>query len=732
MKSIWLAAPLAAVSLWSAAAAPPERPGPLPSGAALLADGWRLRPAGRQVPLSAFPMSSALSRDGKYLLVLNAGSEPPSISVLDTSTAVETSRVPVPGAWLGLTFTPRGDRVYAGGGAEAAVFEFNFFEGKLTPARTFPIVAPAKRTPQDFIGDVAFDPSGRLLYAADLFHDSIVIINPQTGAVTDRFPTGRRPYRILFHPDGQSLFVSSWADGAVCHHAAETGKPIQKLRLGAHPTDMVWLPGVPAEGEKPDWTARLLVAAAGTNNVYVVGVSEAKSLRQVEAINVSLTAWQPAGMTPSALALSPDAKRLYIACSGANAVAVADVTGQRTVPLGFLPTAWYPTGVTALANGGIVILNARGPRSSNGAAAFVDLPADDELAVYSNTVLENMPYKDALLSDAGTGTANPIPPRPGDPTPIAHVIYILKEGRTYDQVLGDLKPGNGDASLVRFGERVTPNHHRLARDFVLFDNFYAAGSSVATGHQWATAAIASDFVERMGSAIPGYEGQEPAATPSSGYLWTQAAAAGLSVRNYGFFTMNRPLATVKDGVHVATVRDPILGRSTSPNFRGVDPAYPDTERAKVFLDDLAVCEKTGQFPQLIVMRLGNDRAPGTVADNDAALGKIVEGVSKSRFWASTAIFVVEAAPLDGGDHVDPQRAVALVISPYAKRGVVDSTMYNTASMLRSMELILGLRPMTVFDAGARPLAAAFQSTPDTRPYQAIATGLVSQPVPADR
>ncbi len=276
-------------------------------------------------------MSAAVSPDGKYVLVLNGGFEPPSISVLEAASGREIGRTPVADAWLGLTFSPKGDRVYVGGGSEAAVFEFTFSAGSLAAARTFPVMPRERRTARDFIGDVTFDPAGHLLYAADLFRDSIVVINPQSGMVIERFATGRRPYRILFHPDGKSLFVSSWADGAVYHHETANGSLIDKVRLGPHPTDMAWLPGVPASElseQKPAWVARLFVAAANTNNVYVVGVTEAQDLAIVETINVSMTAWQPAGMTPSALALGPDGKRLYIACSDANAVAVADVSAR--------------------------------------------------------------------------------------------------------------------------------------------------------------------------------------------------------------------------------------------------------------------------------------------------------------------------------------------------------------------------------------------------------------------
>ncbi|RPJ83796.1 MAG: hypothetical protein EHM13_06605, partial [Acidobacteria bacterium] len=225
-----------------------------------------------------------------------------------------------------------------------------------------------------------------------------------------------------------------------------------------------------------------------------------------------------------------------------------------------------------------------------------------------------------------------------------------------------------------------------------------------------------------------YEAGEPAAVPPSGYLWTNAAAAGVSLRNYGYFVANRPLDKVTDGVHVEVVRDPVLNRVTNRRYRGFDLDYPDVERAKVFLEDLAEFEKSGQMPSLLIIRLGNDHTSGTAAgkiaplsafaDNDAALGQIVEGISKSRFWPDTAIFVLQDDAQNGPDHVDSHRSPAFVVSPYSRRRAVDSTMYNTTSMLRSMELILGLRPMTTFDAGARPMSNALQSTPDTRPYTA--------------
>ena len=487
------------------------------------------------------------------------------------------------------------------------------------------------------------------------------------------------------------------------------------------------------------------MAAANTNTVEVVGVSETNELRVVEGVNVALTPFQPAGMTPSALALSADGNRLFVACSDANAVAVVDVSEARSRVIGFIPTGWYPTAVQSLADGRLVVLNGNGGRSwpsrarragllQTGTASFID-PFDDEaLEAYTNTVFENSPYRDSKLQDAGTGEGNPVPATPGDPSPIEYVIYIIKENRTYDQVLSDVKEGNADPSLALFGEEVTPNHHKLACEFVLLDNFYVNSEVGADGQNWSTAAIAPDYAQKLWPNSYGgrrrhydYEGQDPASLPPTGYLWTNAAAAGVTLRNYGHQVVNRPAAAA-DGTQVENVRDPVLRPVTNMRYRGFDLNYPDVERAKVFLSDLAEFEKSGAMPRLALMRLGNDHTSGTtpgrvapraaVADNDYALGLIVKGVSKSRFWAKTAIFVLEDDAQDGADHVDAHRSVAFVISPYAWRGAVDSTMYNTTSMLRTIELILGLRPMTHFDAAARPMSAAFQHTPDLRPYAA--------------
>jgi hypothetical protein len=425
---------------------------------------------------------------------------------------------------------------------------------------------------------------------------------------------------------------------------------------------------------------------------------------------------------------------------------VVDVSQDRSRVEGFIPAGWYPTAVRILPNGTVVILNGKGVRSypnpngpnptktaksdgpgyvariQTGTASWIDPFTAEQLAAWTKTAMGNTPYSDARLDDT-----SPLPA-------IEHVIYIVKENRTYDQVLGDMKEGNGDPSLVLFGENVTPNHHKLAREFALLDNFYVNADVSAEGHHWSTAAIANDYVVKLWPSqyagrrkLYDFEGQEPTATPPAGYLWTNAAAAGVTLRNFGYFVDNKPNAPL-GAEQVQRVLDPVLARYTSRFFRSFDTDYPDVERAKTFLNELAEYEKSGTMPRLIIMRLGNDHTSGTkpgaiaplsaVADNDAALGMIVEAVSRSRFWGSTALFVLEDDAQNGPDHIDSHRSPAFVISPFVKRHIVDSTLYNTTSMLRTMEFLLGLRPMTHFDAGARPMTSVFQNAANAAPYTA--------------
>jgi phospholipase C len=301
-----------------------------------------------------------------------------------------------------------------------------------------------------------------------------------------------------------------------------------------------------------------------------------------------------------------------------------------------------------------------------------------------------------------------------------------------------MREGNGEATLCLFPERITPNHHKLAREFVLLDNFYVDGEVSADGHEWTMAAYASDYVEKFWPLNYGHnksgkfsypsEGHFPIATPAGGYLWDRAAEAGITFRSYGEFVQNG-----KTPADPATTRLKALQNHFDAGFRSFDMDYPDVKRAERFISELRRFEAEGDMPRLQVVRLPQDHTSGTtpgkwtptacMADNDLALGMVVEAVSKSKFWSSTAIFVVEDDAQNGPDHVDAHRTIALAISPYTRRGTVDSTMYSTSSMLRTMELILGMRPMSQFDAAATPMYQAFQSKPNLRPFTAAPAGV---------
>jgi DNA-binding beta-propeller fold protein YncE len=392
-----------------------------------------------------------------------------------------------------------------------------------------------------------------------------------------------------------------------------------------------------------------------------------------------MTQRQPLGMTPSALGVDGATSRLYVACSDANTVAVADVSGVQAQVLGLLPVGAYSTAVRPLAGGRLAVVNGKGAGSlTNGTASFVEPFAPEELESYTRTVFENSPYRDSVLDEVGKGALSPI----------QNVVYIITGGLGYD-------------------EAATPNRRKLAREFVLLDNFYANGGSFEEGIYWATAGIAPDYVQKLWPEIAarrrdytGFDGSEPAAVPPAGYLWTNAVQAGISVRNYGCF-----------------VKDPALKPHTVPDDSTPGTSTPMTKRAALFLRDLQGYEAAGRdMPRLQTVCLD----AGSAGDLDLALGMIVEGVSKSRAWPKTAVFVVDAGGLGGKDHVDGRRSPAFVVSPYVRRRSVDSTMYNTLSVLRTMELILGLRPMTHFDAAALPLSASFQTTPDVTPYRSAA------------
>jgi DNA-binding beta-propeller fold protein YncE len=730
------------------------QPGPQADGTTLLPTGWSISPTGKQIPLSTLPMSVALSPDDRYLLALNGGFLPPSISLIDLASETETAQVPVKDAWHGITFNKSGDKVYVGGGSEASVFEFGFQKGKLTPLRVFPVALAQQKKASDFAGDVLLDAEGRFLYVANVFRDSITVMNSQTGIVVREFPTGRRPYRLRLGPGGKTLLVSHWADASVGLYDLADGRLLEKAAVGLHPTDMLLQPWQRegSEDGRPALTARLFVACANTNSVFVFGLTDSARFHPLERIPVGPTPNAPGGSLPTALALRRDGAWLYAVVSGNNAIVVADVSEERAELLGAIPTGWFPTAAAAGADGRLFYLNGKGdgskpaPRGPDptrrgeeqqyvaslqaGSLGIVALLNDETIAQLTDRVIANTLYDDSVMSSAEVPAGSPIPGRPGDPSPIRYVIYVVKENRTFDQVLGDFPGAEGDPALVVFGEDTAPNHRKLAREFALLDNFYTSGDVSADGQNWSFAALANDFIEKLWPSYYGrrravydFEGGEPAAVPPAGYLWTNARAAGLTVRNYGVWSAGAQAGGP------AVVKDPGLATDSNRDYPAFDLDVPDQTRVEEFLREWSEFEASGEPPRLMLVRLPNDhtagRAPGRptakamMAEHDYALGRLVEAVTKSKFWPQTAIFVVEDDAQDGADHIDSHRAPAFVISPYARRGFVDGTLYSTPSALRTIELILGLRPMTQFDAAAPPMAAAFISQPDNASYEAV-------------
>jgi DNA-binding beta-propeller fold protein YncE len=738
----------ACLTLAAAAGQDPARlPGP-DRATTLLPNGWSLAPAGRHVGVGDFPLAMAVSPDGRWAVVTNNGVSKPSLTVVDLDGPSLRATVPVEQTWLGLAWDAKGDRLYASGAAADTVLEFRWRHGALSPLGSIPLGKPRR---DDFVGGLAIGPGGRRLYAVNPLRRTLTCVDLESRKVLASVQLAAEPYTVLATPDGKSLFVSLWGGAKVLHLDAGDLAAKSSFPVGEHPSAMV----LSRDGR------RLFVACANTNSVWAIDLSAGRASEQ---ISVSLYPAAPAGTTPGALALSADGKTLLVANADNNCVAVVDVSeaGSSRVR-GFVPTGWYPTDV-AFARGGrdIVVLsgkglasrpNPRGPRSPHpeeaqyigrlltGALSVIPAPDEKGLAEDTETVYRLTPYREQTrLAPAGAAEGSAIPARVGDASPIRYVFYVIRENRTYDQILGDVTKGNGDSSLCLFGEETTPNAHALAREFVLLDNFYVDAEVSYDGHSFSTAAYATDAIEKMWPQYYGKrggqylgEGQGPMrnafgnlTAPARGYIWDAAERAGVSVRSYGEYAKARPPG--RGGRRFEGAVPGLRGR-VNPEYPPFDLSIPDAHRVDVWLEEFRKFEEGGNLPRLSVIWLPGDHTAGAkpgfptpramVAENDAALGRLVEAISKSRFWKDSAIFVLEDDAQNGPDHVDAHRSVALVASPYARRGVVDSNLYTTSGMLRTIELILGLPPMSQYDAAAAPMYGAFRGQPDGKAFDAV-------------
>ncbi|HOW65749.1 MAG TPA: alkaline phosphatase family protein [Candidatus Paceibacterota bacterium] len=760
------------------------RPGPQADGAVLLPNQWRLRPVGRQIQVGDFPVNLAVHPEGRYVAALHCGYGPHELVILDLNTSRLCSRAILEEAFYGLTFSPRGDRIYCSGASLEVIHEFDFKGGFLSGHRTIRLRAIKER---GIPSGMALDKNGQRLWVANLLGQSLSQVDLATRSVAGEWTlietevkphvppellregededaiTKRArallehlnseapyPYACLVDENRGRLYVSLWGQAAVQILDLNTGKPLARWPVQEHPNEML----LNREG------TRLFVANANRNTVSVVDTADGQT---VELLVAALEPNAPPGSTPCSLALSPDETLLFVAQANINAIAVFQIeTGGRSRSLGFIPVGWYPTAVRVTPDGRkLVVANGKGSASRAnrqgpqpgyefpatvreyigglfpGTLSVIDLPdatnREPRMREWTARCYQNRPPTVPQSGPPKLEANLPIPSQPGNRTPIRYCIYIIKENRTYDQVLGDLPQGNGDPSLCLFPEPVTPNHHKLAREFVLLDNFYVESEVSADGHEWTVGAYATDYVEKIWPLSYGHnsrgkytypsEGRFKIAQPSEGYLWDRARDAGISYRSYGEFVNNG--TTPNDP---CTTRVPSLEGHFDPWFRSFDMDYSDLARADRFISELQRFEREGDMPRLQIVRLPNDHTAGAsvgkltptsyLAENDLAFGRIVEAISHSKFWPQTAIFVVEDDAQNGPDHVDAHRTIAYAISPYSRRGAVDSTLYSTASMLRTIELILGLRPMSQFDAAARPMFDSFQARPNLRPYQA--------------
>jgi DNA-binding beta-propeller fold protein YncE len=736
---------------------PPEWPGVKGQGVTLLPNGWRVAPAGRSILVGDFPMSMVLSPDGRFAIVSNNGWSQPSLTVVDLAQQFVKARVPVDHAWLGLAWHPSGTRLYSSGAAANTINELAWENGELRAADQIMIARPAIRLPDGttdlagtgFVGGLALDDSGDRLYAVHVLGRAISAIDVRSGTVRQTVALPAEPYTAVVSPDGMTVYVSIWGGARVLALDASTLAPKGEVAVGEHPNAMT----LSRDGR------RLFVACANTNKVWVIDVP---TLAAREQISVALFPDAPAGTTPNALAVSPDGTTLAVANADNNTIALVDIENPSASEVeGFIPTGWYPTSVLFTPDGRrLVILNGkgltgqanpRGPQSTSpsadgqyagqllqGALSIVDVPDAAALKAHTNRAYAVTAYSDAIrLAPAGAPAASAIPRRVGDSSPIRYVFYVIRENRTYDQVLGDLERGNGDPTLTIFGEQVTPNAHALAREFVTLDNFYVDAEVSYDGHAFSTGAYATDVVEKIWPTNYGNRGgvylseggwgnrnaYGNLSAPADGYVWDFAARAGVSVRSYGEFAR----WSKRGGPVEATV--PGLRGKVHPAYPPYDLDIPDNDRVDVWLKEFREFEQSGGLPRLNIIRLGNDHTLGTrpgaltpramVAENDRALGRLVEAISHSTYWKESAVFVLEDDAQNGPDHVDSHRSVALVASPFARRRALDSTLYTTSGMLRTIELILGLPPMSQYDAAATPMYKAFQATPDATAFTSL-------------
>lgn len=774
-----------------------------------------LTPLGIQVELPGLrPQALALSPDGRLLATSGKTQElvliDPTSGAVKQRVALPSSKAQDPNAvsshilepdksgqlsYTGLVFSPDGSRIYLSNvNGDVKVFGVSP-EGQVKGL--FSIALPkanAPRRKQEIPAGLAISRDGRRLYVALNLSNRLAQVDTATGKVLRSWPVGVAPYGVVLV--GDKVYVSNWG-GRLPDAGSVTGPAGQGTQVRVDPVRYIANEGsvsvIRLAEEAP--VGQIMVGlhssalAASPDGLHVVVAnagSDTLSVIDTHTDKVVETIWakpSPAdlfGASPNALTFHPSGKTLYVANGTQNAIAVFRFHPDKSKLLGLIPVGWFPGEVAYDAvRQRLIVANIKGVGSTRGLAksrakeynthqyrgtlSLVPVPKAGELPALTRRVLDNYRYpllKEARQPARSNQPPRPIPERVGEPSVFEHVVYIIKENRTYDQVLGDIPEGNGNSSLCIFGARITPNQHKMVRQYVLLDNIYCSGILSADGHQWSDTAFATDYMEKSFAGFPrsypdGMEDNniDALAYSPGGFIWDGAIARGKSLRDYGEFAITetawatpgrkgRPtfLDYYRDFVD-QTHQIKISSRPGIESLRpylntetvGWDMDIPDAFRAAQFIKELHEYERSGKFPNLIIICLPDDHTSGTkagsptpaaqVADNDLAFGQIVEAISRSPFWAKTCIFAIEDDPQAGWDHVSGYRTTAYVISPYTKRNAVISTQYNQTSILRSIGLILGLPPMNQIDATATPMSDCFTEVPDLTPYVAVPTNI---------
>jgi YVTN family beta-propeller protein len=708
-----------------------------------LPNGWKLSPAGKSLSLGDLPLNIAVSASKKMLAVTNNGQSKQSLQLIDVATQKVIDQVVIAKSWLGLKFSADEKYLFAAGGNDNCIWKYSINNKKLAVVDSFTLGKkwPNKISP----AGIEIDDARNLLYVVTKDNNSLYIFDLVTKQIKGIYPLQGEAYTCLLSPDKNTLYISCWGCDQVVLFDTKQMKISGEIPVGDNPNELC----LNKSG------SLLYVTNANDNSVSVI---DTKQNKVMETLISSLYPDAPPGSTTNGAALSGDEKTLFIANADNNCLAVFDVSKPGfSKSNGFIPVGWYPTCVKVIGKK-IWVTNGKGftsfanPKGPNpikrrvkyqkddedggqyigglmkGTMSIINFPSVEQLAVYSQQVYKNAPYSKQIEIEAQGEEGNPIPRRRDGKSPIKHVFYIVKENRTYDQVLGDVKGGNGDTSLVLFGEKITPNQHQLVKDFALLDNFYVDGEVSADGHNWSLGAYATDYLEKNWVSSYGgrggeydAEGTRKIANNKGDFIWGACKKAGVSYRTYGEFADD----------YKANI--PVLENHFCTFYTSWDQTVRDTTRVNQWKRDFDSLVSVNALPQMNTLRLINDHTEGMAigrptpfahtADNDLAVGMFIDYLSKSPVWKESVVFILEDDAQNGPDHVDAHRSPVYVVGPYVKRNFIDHTPYTTSGVVRTMELILGVAPMSQYDAGATPLWRSFTATPNFKTYNAIPSNI---------